>query len=353
MSYIDNSTLCRYRYDPLDRLATCSPAEQNGIQRFYQKKRLTTEIQGQIQRAFFQTEDQLLAQHQGPDNCTLLASDQQRSVLDGINDAQRQSTSYTPYGGRHPQANPLGLLGFTGERADPVTGHYLLGNGYRGFNPVLMRFNSPDSFSPFGEGGLNAYAYCLGNPVNRVDPAGHTPAIFKSLFRGLGLMKKSTQVTKPHMKNLTIMGKDAYIFEDVSSGSNRLNIASHGIVPLQGQSTKMIVNDQFWSPQKIHSALENKGYKFDSFESIRLLVCYSGHGDTKSFAAEFANLSNRPVIGYKGQVSTNQSIESVLKVFTAYQKQYASKSEKYLARRYARKQLIINRPAEAIRFTPT
>jgi RHS repeat-associated protein len=164
--------LCRYHYDPLDRLATCSPAEQLGIQRFYQKNRLTTEIQGQIQRAFFQTEDQLLAQHQGPNTCTLLASDQQRSVLEGL-DAQRQSASYTPYGVRHPQANPLELLGYTGERADPVTGHYLLGNGYRAYNPVLMRFNSPDSLSPFGKGGLNAYAYCTVDPVNGIDPTGH------------------------------------------------------------------------------------------------------------------------------------------------------------------------------------
>ncbi|WP_434706426.1 RHS repeat-associated core domain-containing protein [Pseudomonas sp. Z1-12] len=48
-----------------------------------------------------------------------------------------------------------------------MTGHYLLGNGYRAFNPGLMRFNSPDSLSPFGEGGLNAYAYSVGDPVNR------------------------------------------------------------------------------------------------------------------------------------------------------------------------------------------
>ncbi|MFF1916268.1 RHS repeat-associated core domain-containing protein [Streptomyces sp. NPDC058239] len=72
-----------------------------------------------------------------------------------------------------PEAGLVSLLGFNGERPDPVTGHYLLGNGYRAFNPVLMRFPSPDSWSPFGEGGLNSYAYCLGDPVNRVDPTGH------------------------------------------------------------------------------------------------------------------------------------------------------------------------------------
>ncbi|MEE4636302.1 RHS repeat-associated core domain-containing protein [Pseudomonas alliivorans] len=41
-----------------------------------------------------------------------------------------------------------------------------------------MRFNQPDNLSPFGRGGLNAYAYCLGDPVNRGDPSGHSPAIF-------------------------------------------------------------------------------------------------------------------------------------------------------------------------------
>lgn len=65
------------------------------------------------------------------------------------------------------------LLGFNGQPRDPFTGHYLLGNGYRAFNPVLMRFNSPDNASPFDKGGLNAYAYCLGDPVNMHDPTGH------------------------------------------------------------------------------------------------------------------------------------------------------------------------------------
>ncbi|AUZ59367.1 hypothetical protein PRJ_2764 [Pseudomonas sp. XWY-1] len=29
----------------------------------------------------------------------------------------------------------------------------MLGDGYRAFSPVLMRFNAPDSLSPFGDGG--------------------------------------------------------------------------------------------------------------------------------------------------------------------------------------------------------
>ena len=64
-------------------------------------------------------------------------------------------------------------LGFNGARQDPVTKLYPLGHGYRMYSPTLMRFNAQDSLSPFGRGGVNGYAYCLGDPINRNDPSGH------------------------------------------------------------------------------------------------------------------------------------------------------------------------------------
>jgi RHS repeat-associated protein len=120
-----------------------------------------------------------------------LATDPQRSVL---NTSENVSVAYTPYGARHPE---LDLPGFNGEPPDQVTGHYLLGNGYRAFNPVLMRFNSPDSLSPFDEGGLNAYAYCAGDPVNRVDPSGHMFGFLRSFFRFFKTAKPLGRVVIP------------------------------------------------------------------------------------------------------------------------------------------------------------
>jgi RHS repeat-associated protein len=74
------------------------------------------------------------------------------------------------------------LAGFNGQRPDPVSGHSHLGNGYRAYNPVLGCFTAPDSWSPFGIGGINPYAYCAGDPVNRADPSGHM-----SLSQGIGM----------------------------------------------------------------------------------------------------------------------------------------------------------------------
>ncbi|MFJ4440559.1 RHS repeat-associated core domain-containing protein [Pseudomonas sp. NPDC089422] len=80
---------------------------------------------------------------------------------------------YTPYGFRpHLEGT---VLRFAGQAQDPVTGHYLLGNGQRSYSPWLMRFCSSDRLSPFGHGGINSYAYCAGDPVNQVDPSGHAP----------------------------------------------------------------------------------------------------------------------------------------------------------------------------------
>lgn len=182
------SLLCQYRYDPLDRLIANALSNKPEHQRFYCQSRLTTEIQGAMRFFILQHDGRLLAQQQDDANTrdtTLLASDQQRSILQALKASHPlQPIAYSPYGHRTTVNGLLSLLGFNGERPDPVTGCYLLGNGYRAFNPVLMRFISPDNLSPFGKGGVNSYAYCLGNPVNSSDPSGQIP-LFKKILNSL------------------------------------------------------------------------------------------------------------------------------------------------------------------------
>ncbi|WP_081322896.1 RHS repeat-associated core domain-containing protein [Pseudomonas parafulva] len=84
----------------------------------------------------------------------------------------RQHVAFTPYGFSAGVPTGFSSLSFNGQLADALTGLYLLGMGRRAYSPVLMRFISADEISPFGAGGINAFAYCEGDPVNYVDNAG-------------------------------------------------------------------------------------------------------------------------------------------------------------------------------------
>ena len=108
----------------------------------------------------------------------LLATDVQQSTVT-VASENRTTFAYGPYGhdDRHSDARVISR--FTGQPWLPSAVGYMLGNGHRLFSPAMMRFYSADSLSPFGKGGLNAYAYCNNDPINRSDPSGRYPSILK------------------------------------------------------------------------------------------------------------------------------------------------------------------------------
>ncbi|WP_025211239.1 RHS repeat domain-containing protein [Pseudomonas brassicacearum] len=166
------SILARYRYDASDRLHAVELAGHKPCRRFYRDERLCNEVAGQDSRSLMHEERQLLALSQGQET-VLFGTDGCGNVLQAVAGGDDTQHAYSPYGQR-AAADGLGsLFGLGGEPQDPVTGCYLLGNGYRAYDPVLMRFHRPDDWSPFDGGGLNPYAYCLGDPINLSDPTGH------------------------------------------------------------------------------------------------------------------------------------------------------------------------------------
>lgn len=147
---------------------------------FYQRQRVTTVETDQRYRSIFQGSQVPLAESQPESEapCNLLVTDAKGSVFDVISTTSDEVHRYSVYGITCTVPSPTSLLGFNGEHIEQ-TNTYILGS-YRTYSTTLMRFHSPDKFSPFAQGGLNSYAYCAGDPVNYSDPTGHVK--FSGLF---------------------------------------------------------------------------------------------------------------------------------------------------------------------------
>ncbi|HGY3148416.1 TPA: RHS repeat-associated core domain-containing protein [Morganella morganii] len=168
----DINTKGKYGYDALDRLVTQTINDTEQSELYYRdNERVNEIITPHREIRLLKTGHSCLAVNDG-NGLILTGQDQNDSLLWSCDSEQDKGTLYhwSPYGSGTDSGE---LPGFNGERIDPISGVYHLGNGYRAFNPILMRFNCPDSLSPFDAGGINPYAYCAGDPINNLDPSGH------------------------------------------------------------------------------------------------------------------------------------------------------------------------------------
>ncbi|WP_227443975.1 RHS repeat-associated core domain-containing protein [Pseudomonas cannabina] len=168
-------TINAYAYDSHDHLATTRNGSDSEILRFYQGQQLSSTVQDNRRTQFLHIDEQPVGQQTigEPAETLLLLTDANQSVLAEFQQNTLRAAVYSAYGERHSDEALLSVAGFNGEVCEKDTGWYLLGNGYRAYNPGMMRFHSPDSLSPFGAGGVNPYTYCLGNPIAWRDPTGH------------------------------------------------------------------------------------------------------------------------------------------------------------------------------------
>jgi RHS repeat-associated protein len=158
-------------------------------------------------------------------------------VATGDASGDLKARGYTAYGYAPPGDSTQSALGYNGEYTDPVTGNYHLGNGYRAFNPALMRFTAPDSLSPFGGGGLNTYAYCAGDPINAIDPSGHSPKWPVYAFLGFALAGFAAGSLVLAFKALAqFVSVEGEALEDIGSTRlewGRFGLRGHGMPPLK------------------------------------------------------------------------------------------------------------------------
>ncbi|GAB3629503.1 tRNA(Glu)-specific nuclease WapA [Pandoraea terrae] len=165
-----------YRYDAQGTLCGLTNGE-TARERWYCGEHPICEQRGANRITWLRTPAAPVAERlEGPvSHLVLLGTDASGSVLVEADRAAVRPIAYAPHGHRLPDAGQSSLA-YNGEPFDIGIKGYLLGNGHhRPYSTTLMCFLAPDSASPFGAGGLNAYAYCAGDPVNYTDPSGHMP----------------------------------------------------------------------------------------------------------------------------------------------------------------------------------
>ncbi|HFL7942667.1 TPA: RHS repeat-associated core domain-containing protein [Pseudomonas putida] len=198
-----------------------------------------------------------LATHQ-KNHSRLIGSEMSSSPSCTLGRDGRTQTIFSAYGASIDHGQ---IPAFKGELQDLATGHYLLGNGYRAYNPHLMRFHSPDSESPFAKGGLNTYAFALCDPINRSDPTGHVTGLIQKLF------------VKKTYRGPIVAEFDAIV---VFTGPTRrdarlptLYISAHG-------APGVISADHFntYDAKRLHKALTSRGIEMRNRQT-HVLTCYS------------------------------------------------------------------------------
>lgn len=149
-----------------------------GTRYFYSNSQLRQVLRDKSCQVCFRVDQRVLAELSKVEDTAqqvLISQDSAGSIIGKLSAKATVSFMYAPYGYSARETALESLLRYNGERLDSLVNGYFLGNGTRLFSVVRPGFLSYDSpSSPFGDGGLNGYAYCGGDPINHTDPTGKT-----------------------------------------------------------------------------------------------------------------------------------------------------------------------------------
>lgn len=220
---------------------------------------------------------------QDPGRVHLLATNNMGSPIATVDATTRHPLIQSVFGFMTPSAGQP--VGFNGERHDIHTGMYALGQGYRWYSTILARFTSADSVSPFGAGGTNAYTYVHNDPVNHIDPDGHTT--FGPMLHG----EKMRRFHRSFEKIITFEGKfGVYKSEGSFFKKPKLLVFTHGKEGL------IKIGDNAFSPTEFSAWLANNQIDLKKYRKVMFATCLGGLG----FGQEFANLNKVKVKAIAG-----------------------------------------------------
>lgn len=142
---ITGDSISCYRYDGYDQLLGVKHGLEPETLCFYQEDRVSRTRQGDISTHYFYSDELLMGQQTVDDETRtlLFLTDSKNSVMGESQQQVLRKAVYDAYGERCSNEVMQSPLAFNGERRDEVNGWYLLGKGYRAYNPHLRRLSQP------------------------------------------------------------------------------------------------------------------------------------------------------------------------------------------------------------------
>lgn len=246
------------------------------MKRFYRSNLLSTLIERNSTLQMFSQHRQILAiKRNAPSATDLLKINNMLTPESANHYGVQNPLSHTAFGFMNlPASMPVG---FNGEHPDLHTGMYGLGQGQRWYSTALMRFSCPDSISPFGEGGINAYAYVHNDPVNLIDPDGH-----KAVFRANDGLKYTSF---NNLKMVHDLKNSAGIYEAPSKLLWKRKPKL--IVNTQGLPDRVAIGNELLTAEAFTQRLNSMNIDPRKYRNVTFISCSTGQG----FAQEFANIN--------------------------------------------------------------
>lgn len=228
----------------------------------------------------------------------------------------------------------LNGFGYNGELHEAHAPWQMLGNGYRVYSAHLRRFYGPDNMSPFGAGGINAYTYCGGDPVNNADRNGH----FYMAISGLLGMGAVAMLATAAASGIAGDRKAAGLFAAIGgalvlaafagAGVHRFDMRysplkpgavriikgrRRDIVDVHGSANRSDVSGNALDGTQMAELLQAKGI---GKKPVTFLSCGSADGPAPQ-AQVLADFFDRPFTGFRGDVVVNDFRRKPIGIYEA------------------------------------
>ena len=135
------------------------------------------------------------------------------------------------------------------------------------------------------------------------------PTTGKPTALEIGLGRDNVIQMGGSIQKFNVIDNEVYTFVDTYKGLNRLNITAHGKPYEAGKklfgknAATLVINQKEYTAADLVDLLKSKGYDPASYDNVRLLVCHSAEGGSKSFGHLLQKQIKKPVKAFEGPVA--------------------------------------------------